>query len=654
MADKLQMIEADLGKDVNAEVEAYVYEQLEWMEQAHKELHLNKLPRWRKLYLGVPQEMTRNFPFPNAANTIVQVIGETTDAMVARVMGLLYATHPLWVFKNYAKAGSDDEKKLNETKKQVVEDFMDLVGFEPSLLNLQEAESLWYTDAAKLGTSFLKIGMEKVEEAVAVGYGDGQKIKARVETIYEGPTVTKLRHEDVYADPKALTLDKSDFVAVRRALNRQQLEERMFTGAYSKEAVEKIMSSPDRAVPREQVRTELQEQGISAPNRPDSTAEWDIFECYFGWWAGNPKRKFRLMYTFHKRSKTVMRRIFNPMPKNDLPVKRAKLGYRTDGLYGHGYAELLETYQEELSTTHNQRLDNATVANVRALRVSPHARTLDANTELYPGALIVGEKDDIESIQVGDVYPSTFKSEEMTMQLVARRSGITPAVAGAGSGSMGKRPAVYSSQGTLAVMQENNSQVGFATAEFRHAHVMLGSALASMYGKFGTNGLEEAFGLDGEALTQALKEFTEGKMRIPIRAATGSLNKETEKQAGMLMAGVLQRHYTAVGQLLQAIANPMVPPQAREYFTSLVVASEMFHKKLIKDFGYEQPDLYVPEAKVQQPQNAGAARQAGGGPPMGGNPQGEQGGGGGILPRGDMANALPGVAPVAGGGAGPR
>lgn len=654
MDAKLTIVEADLGKDVNAEIEGFVREQLEWLEEAHRELHQNNIPKWRKLYLGVPQEMTRNFPFPNAANTIVQVIGETTDAMVARVMGLLYATHPLWIFKNYAKAQAEEEKKMNEIKRQVLEDFMDLVGFEPSLLNLQEAESLWYTDAAKLGTAFLKIGMEKVEEAVAVGYGDGGKIKARVETIYNGPTVTKLRHEDVYADPKAQTLEKSDFVAVRRALTRQQLEERVFTGAYDAAAVESIIDSPDRAVPREQVRTELQSQGISSPNRPESTAEWDIYECYFGWWAGKPKRKFRLVYTAHKRTKTVMRRIFNPMPKNDLPVKRAKLGYRTDGMYGHGYAELLETYQEELSTTHNQRLDNATVANVRALRVSPNARTLDANMELYPAAILVGEKDDIESIQVGDVYPSTFKNEEMTLQLVARRSGITPAVAGSGSGSMGKRPPVYSSQGTLAVMQENNSQVGFATAEFRHAHVMLGSALASMYGKFGTNGLEEAFGLDSEALTEALDEFTDGKMRIPIRAATGSLNKEVDKQAGMMMAGVLQRHYTAVGQLLQAIANPMVPPQAREYFTSLVGASEMFHKKLIKDFGYDQPDLYVPEAKVEQPKPAGQAGQAGGGAPMGGNAQGEQGGGGSVLPRGDVANALPGIVPAGAGGAGPR
>src|SRR5262249_26247279 len=156
-------------------------------------------------------------------------------------------------------------------------------------------------------------------------------------------------------------------------------------------------------------------------------------------------------------------------------------GYNTDGLYGHGYAELLENYQEELSTTHNQRLDNATVANIRALRVSPRARALDSNMELYPAALLVGEKDEIESIQVGDVYPSTFKNEEMTLGLVARRAGISPAVSGAGTGGMMKgKSQQYSAQGTLAVMQENNSVVGYATSEFRNFHVVLGHSLVRM------------------------------------------------------------------------------------------------------------------------------------------------------------------------------
>jgi hypothetical protein len=643
MPDKFQLVDVDFGKDAECDIEHYIKQQLEWLDMAHRELHQNKLPKWRKLYLGTPAEMSRNFPFPNAANTIVQVVGATTDTMVARVMGLVYATHPLWPFTNYAKAGSNDERKVNEVRRTCLENFMEIVGMEPSELDLQRVEAQWFTDASKLGTGFIAVSVEDQVEAVVVGYDEAsskKKIKGEETTIYSGPRVTKLRHEDVMADPSAQTLEDAPFVSKRCRLYRTDLEDRAHREIYDKKAVDSIMGNPDRSAPREPERQELQDQGIATPAYPESAAEWDIYECYFPWWHNG--RKYRLIYSYHKKSKTVLRKVFNFLPKNELPVKRAKLGYRTDGLYGHGYSELLENYQEELSTTHNQRLDNATVANIRALRVSPRARALDANMELYPSGLLIGEKDEIEAIAVGDVYPSTFKNEEMTLGLVAQRAGITPAVSGAGSGGMQKKPAVYTAQGTLATMQENNSVVGFATSEFRHAHVILGSLLTALYGKFGTNGREEMFGLDADVLKDALREFERERLRIPIRASTGSLNREIDKQTGMLMAGLMQRYMTAQVQMLQAISNPIVPPLVRENMTNFLQAGELLHKRILKDFGYEQPDIYVPETKVGEGQNApappGGQMAPGGAPAPGAGPAGPAGGGN-LLPGQNLGGA---------------
>lgn len=648
MPKKLKLTNVDFGSDVEADIEHFLHQQLEWLIQSHRELHDSKLPKWRRTYLGVPEQATRNFPFANAANTIVQVIGESVDTMTARVMGLIYATHPLWVFQSYAKASSTDEYKKKESRRRVLEDFMEIVGIEPDELDLQFVEALWFTDAAKLGTAFTKIGIENIEESVVVGYDEAKKrIKGEDVTIRSGPRVRNLRHEDVMADPKASTLEDSDLVTARHSLTRTQLMDRAHRGLYDKSAVEDILDSPDRPTSTEPVKQELQDQGIASSAFPDTTAEWDIYECYFPWWHNG--HKFRLIYSYHKKTKKVLRKVFNFLPKNELPIKRAKLGYRTLGLYGHGYAELLDTYQEELSTVHNQRLDNATVANIRALRVSPRARALDANVELYPSALLVGEKDDIEAIAIGDVYPSTFKNEEMTLGLVARRAGITPAVSGAGSGGMQKKPQIYSAQGTLAVMQENNSVVGFATSEFRHAHVILGSALTAIYGQFGTDGREEMFGLDAETLRDALEEFNENRMRIPLRASTGSLNREIDKQTGHIVAGMMQRHYQAVGQLLQAIANPMISPEQKQFFIRVVQASEMLHKRIMKDFGYEQPDLYVPEAGVtEQPDQGpvqGGQMASQGAPVQGAGPAG-QGNAGGPIPFPGMGGPQGGMAPT--------
>lgn len=640
------MVDVDFGPDTQGEINEFIEQQLQWLEEAHRELHTNKIPKWRKIYLGTPAESSRNFPFPNAANTVVQVVGETVDTMVARVMGLVYATHPLWTFSNFAREKDMEKRKKLEERKRMLEDYMDIVGLESNELNLQPVEALWWTDATKLGTGFVKVGYEHLIEAVVVGYEESKKIKGKEKVIYDGPTVTNLRHEDVLADPSVDSLDKSAMVAVRRKLYRVDLEDRAFREIYDKVAVEKIMSSPDRSTQRPQERDELQDQGIAATSRPEVTAEWDIYECHFPWWF--QKRKYRVIYSYHKKSKTVLRKVFNFLPNNELPIKKVRLGNRTNGQYGHGYSELLETYQEELSTTHNQRLDNATVANIRALRVSPRARALDANMELYPSGLLIGEKDEIESIQVGDVYPSTFKNEEMTLGLVARRAGITPAVSGSGSGGMQKRPAIYSAQGTMAVMQENNSVVGFATAEFRAAHAALGGLLTAMYGRFGTNGREEMFGINGEDLQKGFEDFAENRIRIPMRASTGSLNKEVDKQTGVILAGLLQRHYTAVSQMMQAVNNPMIDPKTKAWMIQVIVAAEQLHKKIVKDFGYEQPDLFVPEAQTSdgadQQTNQGA-QMAPGGVPMGGAGGPAPGGAGGPVPQPGMGGAGGGPIP---------
>lgn len=638
MPKEFELIDANFGADVNSEIETYLDRTIEAYEKEHTDLHLTRIPRWRKNYLGVPAQDTKNFPWPNASNVIVQVIGSTVDTLAARVLGLLYATHPLWVFQNFNKSTN---KEVAEARRRVLEDFMDLVGYEPDQLNLLEIEALWFTDTARLGTAFVKLLIEDVQEVVKVGYDSAAKKKTgEMKTIYEGPRVVNLRHEDVLMDIKAPRPSASRLVVHRRSLSRWDLEDRAMTGAYDQAKVDEILRSPDRPTPREPEKQELQDQGLT-PTSYDVNAEWDIYECYLPWWVG--KKKYRIIVSYHKRTKTVLRQVFNFLPNNELPILRSKLGYRTDGAYGHGYAELLERYQEEASSMHNQRNDNATMANIRALRISPRVRNLDMNFELYPGALLVGEKDDIEAIQVGDVYPSAFQAESVVMGLVQERAGISPAQSGYGTGGMQKRPAVYSAMGTMAVMQENNSRVGHATSEFRHAHVMLGSLLTAMYAQFGVGDRDKAFGLDAKMLNEALAEIEAGRMRIPIRAATGSLNKEIEKQNDMLMVGLVQRFYTAIGQLIQAASNPVIPQPAMKYFIETAQAHTRLMKRVLKDFGYDQPDEFIPEPPFGQNKGTGGGGEmAPTGPSMAGVVPPPSSGSGGVSAVPGVPGATPG------------
>jgi hypothetical protein len=176
--------------------------------------------------------------------------------------------------------------------------------------------------------------------------------------------------------------------------------------------------------------------------------------------------------------------------------------------------------------------------------------------------------------------------------------------------------------------------------------VTLGSLLARTYAKFGVGDKAEIFGMDGAKLEAALDAVRKNHMRIPIRAATASLNKEIEKQSDMLMVGLMQRHYTAIGQLMQAISNPIVPPPVSAYLVKVIQSSDRLMKRILKDFGYDQPDQFIPEPELPQQTQAGGGPQAGGSPPVQGAPGTSPGGGPGLLPQPGGGGASPGTVGV--------
>jgi hypothetical protein len=127
-----------------------------------------------------------------------------------------------------------------------------------------------------------------------------------------------------------------------------------------------------------------------------------------------------------------------------------------------------------------------------------------------------------------------------------------------------------------------------------------------MYAKFGVGGREEIFGKDGKYLLKALAEFQEHRSRIPIRSTSASINKEVEKQNDMLMVGLIQRHYTAQAQLMQAITNPMIPPQAKDYLLKVLGGADRLIYRIMRDFGYDQPKDFIPDAtETVMPQQQG-------------------------------------------------
>jgi len=170
--------------------------------------------------------------------------------------------------------------------------------------------------------------------------------------------------------------------------------------------------------------------------------------------------------------------------------------------------------------------------------------------------------------------------------------------------------------GTMAVLQESNSRNNHRTSDFRHSHVKLIGLLTDMYGAMGLGRKGSLFGLDDKLLEEALSDFLERKVRIPIRAATASANKEITKQNELLLNQALDGYIKAMSSAIQAIDNPQLPPHYKKWLKEQTIGKVHLMQAIFRDFQLsDSPTEFVPniEFPAEQEQPNGKAPQ---GPPQ--------------------------------------
>lgn len=586
----IQPVKTAFGPSVDKELETYVWERLTSIIKDTQTLREDKVKKWRRLLKGLPEVQKKSFPWENASNVVIQIIATCRDILQAAVMGSIWGVLPIY---NAQLVGDWDENEKGEEQRKAIEEAMNFWSSEPSELDLMRVENLWFGEAIGFGTSFTKTPYEYMTETQIVGV-TGEGTPNEVEKIRKfGPCPEKLPFEDFGVDPKASTLADADFKYHRRPLKKWDLLKRASQGIYDRAAVTKIIAQPDRFGASEVKKQAQQDQGQS-PSSNTIDAEWDIYECWFPYFHND--KTYRLIYSYHYKSRTFLKSVFNFYPENDDPFRMARLGWDDDGIYGLGFAEMLEHYQEEISTGHNQRCDNRTLGNTSILRVSRMSR-LDSNFSVYPLATIPGEKDEIEVMNLGNPTSPDIAGEQLTISLAERRAGVEIGISGSGGGSTNPKKGVYSAMGTFAVMQAGNKRNNLRTTDMRYAHIEQGRLILKLYSHFGIGDKGKVFGKTSQYLEQALKNVKDGRLTFPIRAATESVNKELEKQNLMLLINVIKQHHMGIAQLMQSVVGPqsqMVPDEIKKYLVDMIKAANYLMNDLLQAFNLPDVSRLLP------------------------------------------------------------
>jgi hypothetical protein len=616
------------GKEEFGTLLIYIEDKVKFLKGKCKGIREDLMPKWVRIYRGIPSEKSKTWPWPGASNLVIQVAGMFCDELLSRVMAI-YSTDPLFNCKPLGDFDSNTNTSGND-QSQDIEYFLQDCAHEPEELDLYRVEETGYSSAIRFGTGIFKFPWEYVVEQQATYIGGGTEEGTKVNyqwakdglTRRDGPHPENVPLSDWSIDPRFANANQADFKIHTLHLDYYQLKSWMaHPDVYSKETIEKVLEQPDK-IP--EYRRQLEEQKeVESREENRCSSNYDIEECWFSY--NKDGKIYKLIAYYHEGTNLHLGCIFNMYPDNEEPFEDAKFAYDDDTYFGYGACEMLESYQREVSETHNWRIDNRRFATTGVGRINKNSK-LSSILQLYPGVLIPADEGEVEALAFGqNAMQYGTEDETQTLQLAAGRIGVDPAEGGSGGGTVNAKKGVYSAQGTAMSMQSRNNRNNLRMSDMRSCHVRMGRKLLKMYAHFGLGNKIRKYGDRAELIKKALENIKSQRLGLVIKPSTASLNKEMEKQNEILLSATLERLYQTDMQAMQMLATQGLPPEMFDLIKKQIRARNALCKSLLRAFDHTDYErlLAVPEFMLQerqdairgsqqqqQPNNAGAVNQA--------------------------------------------
>lgn len=614
-----------------AKLRQYIIDNVKSIDSKLSDFRTSKLPEMVRIYKGKPKSEDVEFPWPGAANLIVQLVGTFCDELLSRVMAI-FMYDPLWKV-NLSGASSDQD---SEDQRRALEQFLMDEAYDPTSLNYYQTAQAFFNSAIKYGTGILEFPWETIIEERYQHTGGGTSDEAEVQYSFEefvshdGPSPRLVPINKFGIDPNIPTLDDAKFFYTIQTLlywEVKDLKDKALYKDVTEEQWDKILNSPSRQEPDEMQREMFQTIGVDSGDNEKGGREYDFYNCYIRYTIDG--KKYSLMCKYFKKEEILLFGVFNFYPKNAFPVEDAKLAYDNEGYFGTGYATMLRAYQRELSQNSNWRTNNRNFAMMGIFRVDPGSK-LSSILQMYPGVMVPAKDGEIERISAGADVGYSNEPDSFIMALAKERAGVDPAIGGTGGGLVNNKRGIYSASGTSMVLIQQNNRNNLRMSDMRSAHVRIAIKIMDMFAYFGIGARLKRYGDAGaEILRRALDAYKQEILGFRLRPTTASNNKELDRQNDILLAGTLERFYTQAAQMLQALGNPAIwqqQPALAQWYVDTLTASVALYRTIAVNFNHSDMNKLVPNINKKllqapaQPGQSGPPQGGSSGPNQGSNP----------------------------------
>lgn len=246
---------------------------------------------------------------------------------------------------------------------------------------------------------------------------------------------------------------------------------------------------------------------------------------------------------------------------------------------------------------------------------------------IFPGKMwFVDDMDHIDTIQMAEVYPSSYSNEQATLLYSQQRTGVNETVLG-----MPQVGTPGTATSDLARIQEGNKKFDFIYANFKEfTNEIINDAAANIQ-QFGPKRVTYFETAENAQLVAAFfqmpEEYVRNGLLLQLRASGSQQNDVLDRQNWTQVAQLLQQYFVGLTQLAMPLGNPQL---LQLIFTRGLGAATEAMRQILETYNIRNVDrLIVKELEVQNGLPAG-------GPPAAGAVPGAAGGTGGAGPLSPM------------------
>lgn len=571
-----------LDRETEDRLKLYIDEELSNFF-AERTTSLENWKRWQTVYWAEPEKKEKNFPFKRAANVVIPLAAVASEAIHARMMNTLFSVEPFWSIRPRNKAWVDSAKPF--------ERYLQAEAESSQTLKVQEFCHDSILELVKLGTAIGKSGYRReFRKSMRVVVDDIEE-ELWYEA-YNGATLERVPLANFLLRLSQLDPQQAPWVGEEHEYSWSQLKRLAQSGQLDGEAIKKVSkwwvdtSSPANTGDSSDYKKHVQQL---ADAEPLWSAMFRFQEIWMSFDVDGDGYDEEIVLDYHKPSRTLLSIRYNWNDDLHRPYHICNF-VRVEGVWvGIGVCKQSEQFQEEITTIHRQRLDNATLANMTTI-VIRKGSGYGPNEPIYPGKMwFLDDVKDIQPFKLSEVYPSSFANEESAIRYWEKRTGASEVILGE---SHQGTPGTATSD--LTRLAEGNKRFDLVLRNVRRWMSNLGYDIIANYQRFGN---QEAHwwveGEDGLPVEQVLRmpSVLVRKGAVVDLTVTDSItNRDVEQRQWLSLFQLVTNYYDRVLQLVQILGDPQLFGAVGQ--RALVAGDELL-RRLMETFNITDTDRFA-------------------------------------------------------------